>query len=406
MSHLHRLLSDPAVGLVFDALDGDGEELRIAGGAVRDVLGGKMPAEVDFATTALPDEVIRRAAAAGLKTVPTGIDHGTVTVLAEGRPFEVTTLRRDVETDGRHARVVFGRDWAEDARRRDFTINGLFLGRDGVVHDVVGGQDDMKAKRVRFIGDARTRIREDYLRLLRFFRFHAGYGEGMPDAEGFSAAVGERQGLGRLSRERIRAELMKLLVMPRAGLVVHVMTNAGLMGMVLGGMARPRAFVRMVEIETGMGLAPDPVRRLGALALFIPENAARLRERLRLSNDETERLARMAGRPEIVSGLSEAARRTCLYRIGADTFRDRALLHWARTGEATRAVFDWSGGWTPPKFPVTAAQLMERGIEKGPRLGAALARIEEGWIAADFPDDAAALDALIVAAMASTRSSS
>jgi tRNA nucleotidyltransferase/poly(A) polymerase len=400
VSALQKLLADPGVAKIFGVLDGGSEETRIAGGAVRDTLLGKMPAEIDFATTAEPKEVVRRANAAGLKTAPTGIEHGTVTVIVDKRPYEVTTLRRDVETDGRHAVVAFGRDWAEDAQRRDFTINGLFLDRAGKIHDFVGGEADLKARRVRFIGDARTRIREDYLRILRFFRFFAGYAEGPPDAEAFSAAVSERGGLDHLSRERIRAELMKLLVAPRASEAVKRMAEAGLMGAILGGMARPRAFVRMTEIEAGMGLAPDAVRRLGALALFIPENAARLRARLRLSNDETNRLANMAGRPDITPALSAAGRKSCLYRLGADIYRDRALFYWARTGNAARDVFDFSGSWTPPEFPVTAAQLMERGVEQGPRLGAMLEMLEEEWIAAGFPEDKATLDRLIAAAMA------
>ena len=401
MSTIARVLADPAVTKLFEILDGAGEETRIAGGAVRDALLGRMPAEIDFATTAVPDETVRRASAAGLKTAPTGIAHGTVTVIIDKRPYEVTTLRRDVETDGRHAVVAFGRDWAEDAKRRDFTINGLFLDRAGTIHDFVGGEEDLKARRVRFIGDATTRIREDYLRVLRFFRFFAGYAEGAPDAEAFSAAVTQRHGLDHLSRERIRAELLKFLVAPRAAEAAKIMSDAGLLGQILGGMARPRRLARLIEIGGGA----DAVMRLGALALFIPENTERLRERLRLSNEEAARLRAMAGRPVITPALSENDRKGALYRLRPCAFRDRVRLAWADSGAggddaAWRALMALPDEWTPPKFPVSAASLMERGVEQGPRLGATLAAIEEEWIAAGFPQDNAALDRLISAATA------
>ena len=391
MSISAALLADSAVTRLFEVLDGAGEETRIAGGAVRDALIGKQAAEIDFATTATPDEVIRRASAAGLKTVPTGVEHGTVTVIVDKRPFEVTTLRRDVETFGRHAVVAFGRDWAEDAQRRDFTINGLFLDRMGNVHDFVGGEADLAARRVRFIGDARARIREDYLRILRFFRFFSGYADGAPDAEAFSAAVAERAGLDRLSRERVRTELFKLVVTRRAAETAKIMSDAGLLGLVLGGMARPRRLLQLIA------LAPDAdaVMRVGALTMFIPENADRLRERLRLSNEETERLRRMATGPVLTPKSGEAERKAALYRLGAQTFRDRVLFCSAGESEDAGDILALPDQWAVPKFPVTAAQIMAQGVEKGPRLGAALARIEENWIAAGFPMDAAAVERLI-----------
>ena len=197
-------------------LDGAGEESRVVGGAVRNALLAEPIGEIDVATTALPAEVIRRAQAAGFKAVPTGIEHGTITVVVHGQPFEVTTLREDVETFGRHAKVAFGRDWKRDAERRDFTMNALSAARDGAVYDYVGGLADVAARRVRFIGDAAARIAEDYLRILRFFRFHAAYGEGQPDAAALHACIEARQGLQSLSRERVRMELLKLLVARRA----------------------------------------------------------------------------------------------------------------------------------------------------------------------------------------------
>src|SRR6478735_11666496 len=209
------LTSGPAAR-VLQLLDGNGEEARVVGGAVRNALLQIPTGDIDIATTALPAEVIRRAKVAGIKSVPTGIDHGTVTLVVDGQPFEVTTLREDTETFGRKARVAFGRDWIRDAERRDFTINGLSVDADGVVHDHVGGLADIAARRVRFIGDAGQRIAEDYLRILRFFRIHAVYGVGEPDRVGYLACIGGRIGLGNLSAERVRMEMLKLMVAPGA----------------------------------------------------------------------------------------------------------------------------------------------------------------------------------------------
>ena len=233
---------------LLDVLDRDGEEARVVGGAVRNALLGEPVGEIDVATTAVPDEVMRRAAAAGFKPVPTGVDHGTVTVVIDGTPFEVTTLREDVETFGRHARVAFGRDWQRDAERRDFTMNALYAARDGTVHDHVGGLDDLKERRVRFIGDPARRIAEDYLRILRFFRFHAAYGDGgHPDAAGLSACIAARDGLETLSRERVRAEMLKLLVATHAVPALVSMSEAGLLVAVLGGVPLLASFANMTQ---------------------------------------------------------------------------------------------------------------------------------------------------------------
>jgi poly(A) polymerase len=390
-SPVEALLATPGVRRVFEAFDSSGEEIRIAGGAVRDVLMSLAPAEVDFATTAPPDEIVRLAAAAGLKSVPTGIEHGTVTIVIDGHPFEITTLRRDVETDGRHAKVAFGRNWAEDAMRRDLTINGLFLDASGKIHDFVGGESDIAAKRVRFIGDAKTRIREDFLRILRFFRFTARYGEGAPDHEAMSAAISERHGLDHLSRERIRAELLKFLVAPRAAEIAELMAHAGLLGQLLGGVARPRRLKRLIEISPDS----DAVLRLGALGLFIEENAERLRERLRLSNEEAVRLKSMAGRPVPGPAMSENELKAVLYRLGPARYRDRVLFAGAGRAGDVAEMLALPGRWTAPKFPVGATELMVRGVEKGPRLGSLLARIEEAWIEAGFPEDAKAIERLM-----------
>ena len=259
-------LNEGPVARLLALLDRDGEEARIVGGAVRNALLGLPVAEIDVATTALPAEVMRRVTAAGCKAVPTGIEHGTVTVIIEHQPVEVTTLRQDVETFGRKARVAFGRDWRADAERRDFTINALSASADGMVYDYVGGLADIAVRRVRFIGDAQKRIEEDYLRILRFFRFHAYFGEGAPDAAGLLACIRARAGLERLSRERVRMEVLKLLLAPHAAPTLAVMTEAGLLGGVLGGVPLLASFENVAKIEAACGMAPDAVRRLGALA--------------------------------------------------------------------------------------------------------------------------------------------
>ena len=261
---LHR----GALPRLFAVLNRDGEEARVVGGAVRNALLGEPVQDVDVATTARPDEVARRARAAGFKVVPTGIDHGTVTVVIDSLPFEVTTLRQDVETFGRRAQVLFGRDWRADAERRDFTINALSVSADGVVHDYVGGLVDLPERRVRFIGEARQRIAEDYLRILRFFRFHAAYGHGEPDRDAVLACIAGRAGLDLLSRERVRAEMIKLLAARGAVDALRVMGESGLLMPVLGGVAELGGVAAMAEIEARMGLAADPLRRLGALAVL------------------------------------------------------------------------------------------------------------------------------------------
>jgi poly(A) polymerase len=385
-------------------LDGNGEEARVVGGAVRNVLLGIAIHEIDVATTAVPDEVVKRVTAAGFKPVPTGIEHGTVTVVIDKHPFEVTTLRQDVETYGRHAKVAFGRDWKTDAERRDFTINALSATRDGAVYDYVGGLDDLAARRVRFIGDPAKRIAEDYLRILRFFRFHAAYGTSdHPDAEGIAACIAGRDGLGQLSRERLRMELMKLVVGTHAVPTLISMTDAGLLLRVLGGISYLGSFENMAKAEAAIGAPPDPVRRLGALAVMVAEDAERLWQKLRLTNVEHERLASMAeGWRRISPSFGEQAARALLYRLGREPFTDHALLGWARSQAAAsdaawHALATLPQRWTAPVFPLKAADFIKRGVEKGPALGAALAAAEKAWIAAGFPSDAAALEAIAAA---------
>ena len=383
-------------------LDRDGEEARVVGGAVRNALLGLPHGDVDIATTALPAEVTRRAEAAGFKAVPTGIDHGTITVVVEGEPFEVTTLREDVETDGRYAVVHFGHDFERDARRRDFTINAISLGLDGRLHDYTDGVADLAVRRVRFIGDAHVRIREDYLRILRFFRFHAEYAEGDPDPEGLAASGAERQGLAILSKERIRHELFKLLVARRAEDTIRILADHGFLTWTLDGVAEFGRFGRVASFDRDN---PVSVWRLAALAVLVPEDAERLRERLRLSNGEHRALEAYAGLVAFVKTLplplDALAVRRLVAEHGAETLSvvlaavaDEPLpvLH----EEAREALARYRSGADPvPVFPLRGADLVAGGVPKGPRVGELMRQARQAWLAEGCPtDNAAAKDLL------------
>jgi poly(A) polymerase len=384
---------------VLKVLNGNGEEARVVGGAVRNALLNIPIGDIDIATTALPSEVVRRARAAGIKSVPTGIEHGTVTLVVEGQPFEVTTLREDTETFGRKAKVAFGRDWVIDAERRDFTINGLSVDADGIVHDHVGGLADIASQRVRFIGDPGKRIAEDYLRILRFFRIHAAFGAGEPDRAGYLACIAARAGLKTLSAERVRMEMMKLMVAQGAAPAIVAMADGGLLLPILGGIAYTGPFVAMIAAERLLGMQPNAVRRLGALAVAVTEDARRVATRLRLSNAETKALDSMGHRWWRLAGMDEATARRRLYRLGEDRYRDRLMLAWARAGADDtstpwRELATLPERWRAPKFPLRAADFIARGIAEGPDLGQVLALAEDAWLAAEFPLDEAALKAI------------
>jgi poly(A) polymerase len=398
-------LSSGPTARVLELLNGGGEEARVVGGAVRNALLKIPVADIDIATTALPAEVIRRARAAGIKSVPTGIDHGTVTLVVDGHPFEVTTLREDTETFGRKATVRFGRDWVRDAERRDFTINGLSVDAAGVVHDHVGGWDDIAARRVRFIGDPHARIAEDYLRILRFFRIHAAYGAGEPDRAGYLACIGGRAGLVTLSAERVRMEMLKLMVAEGAAVAVQAMADGGLLLPIFGGVAYTGPFAAMIAAERLLGFEPDPVRRLGALAVAVTEDARRVALRMRLTNAETRALDSMGHRWWRLGGMDEAIARRRLYRLGEDRYRDRLMLAWARAGRGVdpapwRELAILPKRWSAPKFPLKAADFIARGIAQGPLLGQVLALAEDGWLAANFPLEESALQAIANQAVA------
>lgn len=398
---LAPIIEDHALCSVLDALNTEGEETRIVGGALRNALLGRPVEELDLATTLLPETVMARATGAGLRAVPTGIAHGTVTVVAGKRPFEITTLREDIATDGRHATVRFGRDFRADALRRDFTINALSMTRDGRLFDYVGGLADIAARRVRFIGEPARRIAEDYLRILRFFRFSAEFGEGALDAEGRLAAIRQREGLSRLSKERIRAEILKLVCTRRAAEVCSEMAADGLLHPLIACVPYPARLKRLAAIAHAS--SHDPALRLAALSMRIPEDAERLREALRLSNAESERLEE-AGRALIaLNGRNEPPKpdelRILLFRHGRQAAADALILVQAEARPGHDEEWERARSFVneaeEPRLPFSGADMIARGISQGPAIGETLRKLEACWIRAGFPKDPASLARLL-----------
>jgi poly(A) polymerase len=396
---LAALFDDNALLRVFAALDQDGEETRVVGGALRNALLGRPVHEIDLATTLVPKAIIARAAAGGLRAIPTGVAHGTVTLLAGERAFEVTTLREDIATDGRRAKVRFGRSFETDALRRDFTINALSITRDGKLFDYTCGLADIAARRVRFIGEPARRIAEDYLRILRFFRFSADFGEGSLDSAGRYAAICQRDGLARLSRERIRVELLKLLSARKAAGVCAEICADGLLHPLIASVPNPARLRRVVAIVPPQ----DPLLRLAALCVKIPEDAARLRERLRLSNAEVERLECAAIALVTLHGLSEpptpGGLRELLFRHGRQVAGDAIILAQGDAGpghddewERARKLLQDT---EIPRLPFSGADFTARGITEGRAIGEALKKLQARWIMAGFPTDPASLARLL-----------
>jgi len=397
------LIRQGPLARALQALNGEGLETRVVGGAVRDLALGLLPSDIDLATTAAPAETMRRAEAAGFKIAPTGLAHGTVSLIMDGRAIETTTLREDIETDGRHAKVAFGQDFAADARRRDFTINALSLDADGRIFDPVGGLDDLAAGRVRFIGDADERIREDFLRILRFFRFSARFAAGALDQNGLDAAVHRRADLGRLSRERVRVEILKLLVAPRAGEVARIMSERGILGELLG-FAEPGRLERLVAIEADAGMEPDGLLRLAALCLLIRDDAERLVERLRLSNAEGDRLAGAGSALARLHGISAAPPavelRRMLFEFGRKSASEALAL-----AEAEILVGPGGAGFAQarrfleeapePQSPVSGKDIVALGVAPGPRVGDILRAFHRLWNEAGRPMDAPTVDRLL-----------
>jgi poly(A) polymerase len=389
----HHWMTESTTRAVMRALGADSGAARFVGGAVRNALLGEPVGDVDIATPLTPDEVMARLSRAGLGAVPTGIAHGTVTAVAGGKPFEVTTLRRDVETDGRRAVIAFTEDWREDAMRRDFTINALYASEDGTIYDYFDGQDDLAARRVRFVGDAVTRIREDYLRILRLFRFHAWYANGEIDAEALAASVAEKAGLKRLSGERIQKELLRLLDAKDPVPALRVMRDAGILAEILPGDTQLARLERLIAIGNANGAAPDGLLRLAAL---LPDGTATAREaagRLRLSNALRERLVDAVEKDcRIGASLDTAEARKLLYRLGADSFRDGVLLQWAASGAdvgdaAWRRLLALPENWKAPIFALDGNDVMALGLEEGPEVGVLLRDIEERWVESNFVPD-------------------
>ena len=389
----HAWMRAPETRAVMDALTRDGGAARFVGGCVRNALLGREVGDIDIATPLTPDVVTKRLQAAGLGAVPTGIEHGTVTAVANGKPFEITTLRRDVSTDGRRAVVAFTTDWAEDAKRRDFTMNALYAAADGEVLDFVGGIADLKAGRVRFVGDPTTRIREDYLRILRLFRFHAWYGKGELGNAALHAVATERAGLQKLSGERIAREMFRLLEADAPLSCLRIMAASAILPEIMPGALSMARLERLVKIDADAFFTPDPVLRLAALLPDDPVAARELAERWKLSNADRIRLEDLAGgREKIVSYLSIREVRKFLYRLGKQRFRDRVFLRWAEDAKESnavqwRALLAMGDSWTRPDFPLTGREVMAAGVPEGPLVGKVLAAVEEWWVDSDFIDD-------------------
>ena len=378
-------LTRPATRAVIAALEaaGGSDCVRFVGGSVRNALMGQAVDDIDMATRVLPEAAMAALQAAGLKVVPTGLAHGTVTAVSGRKPYEITTLRRDVSTDGRNATVAFTDDWAEDAARRDFRLNALYADAQGTVFDPTGhGVEDARAGRIVFVGDPATRIREDYLRILRFFRFFAWYGRGEPNAEALAACAALAEGMARLSAERVSKELLKLLSAPDPRASVRAMAQAGVLAHVLPDVEPLTLFERMVDLST------DPVARLSALLPADPTRVEAAARALRLSNADRLRLVEAVAEP-VDPAMTQAQGRAVLYRSGKQAFADRLLRAAASsdTSVETAPWLDFADRWIRPALPIGGRQVAAAGVLPGPDTGRVLAAFEAGWIADDFPTE-------------------
>jgi poly(A) polymerase len=397
----HGWLAEPETRAVIEALG----NARFVGGAVRNALLGQAVVDIDIAVPLPPEESLRRLEAAGIKVIPTGFDHGTVTAIKNDKVFEVTSLRRDVATDGRHAVVAYTKEWDKDAARRDFTINALYAGPDGEIFDYNGGIQDLVAGRVRFVGDPKARIAEDYLRILRLFRFHAWYGKGEMDDDALRAAAEAKSGLQRLSGERIAKELLRLLECPNPVPVLRVMAASGILSEILPLALNLPRLEHMIHVDADNLFPPDPILRLAALLPADGHAARSVAKRLKLSGAARDRLEMLAGEP-ITSQLSAPDVHRLLYQMGAGTFRDRVRLSWAAappnaSAIAWRMLLKVAHDWQKPRFPLSGRDVMDAGVSEGPAVGQILKQVEDWWIAQDFPDDPDALAAQLKAALQS-----
>ena len=382
----HPQFDVPVVARVYDALNGEGATARIVGGAVRNAVLGRPITDIDFATTTPPAETTRRAEAAGFKVVPTGVAHGTVLLVADGQTFEVTTLREDIETDGRHAVVRFGTDWRADASRRDFSMNALYRDADGALFDPLEGLADARAGKVRFIGEAAQRIREDGLRILRFYRFSADYGGGTFDPEGLRASRALRDMVEALSGERVCAEFLKILVASHAEPAIRIMQEGGILKHVLSCEPNVDGFGKLVRLPVEDERARDPLVRLASL-LVSPFDAKATAARLRLANRDRDRLiAAVEERRRMEAGEGDAWRER-LYRVGRTQVLDGLLLAAvnAPDRDARMATYSAVLAADAPVFPLTGRDVVDAGVEPGPAVGRLLGSVEKRWIAEGFP---------------------
>ncbi|WP_057463619.1 CCA tRNA nucleotidyltransferase [Pseudovibrio sp. POLY-S9] len=384
-------LDSAAVQRAFDVLEQDGDVARAVGGTVRNSLLGEVVDDVDIACTALPDVVLARAEAAGVKAIPTGVDHGTVTLVIDRQPIEVTCLREDIETHGRHATVKFGRDWTKDAQRRDFTMNALYVDRHGELFDPLGGLDDCLNRHLRFIGDARARIREDYLRILRFFRFFATYGQGEINADGYAACLELKDGLSHLSKERITKEVLRTLSAPRALDSLLLMELGGILQLILGGEAASSRLARLLDLEDLPEAALQPVLRLGGVA------GPQVAELLRLSNAQKKEIEVAADIAEVLHtrGQSKQQLKALLVAHGTDAVVDGVLTAWmndiVQSEAELKELLAFAQNWVIPNFPLTGKMMLAGGIPAGPDMGKAMRLAQQIWADADYQQSAESL---------------
>lgn len=375
---------------VLQSLMRTGQEARFVGGCVRDAVLDVEAEDVDIATPLPPDEVMRRLKADGIRVVPTGIKHGTVTAVCDGTPFEITTLRRDVESFGRHARVEFTDDWLEDARRRDFTFNALSLSAEGELYDPFDGLADLSAGRVVFVGDARERIREDVLRILRYFRFHARFGRGDPDPDAIAACAEYARLLPTLSGERVREELLRLLANDRAVQVWRLMLERGIVTHLLPWATDVDRLAALDRLEWMVGEA-DIMARLAALLPPSGEAAQALAERLRLSNAQRERLLALADPPlDIHADLTQTERRAALQKLGPEIYRDLLMLNAATNKVPSVEILEplaEAAAWWHIPFPLKGQDVLDRGVPPGPDVGRLVSEVEGWWTSRDFRPD-------------------
>ena len=395
-------LADADLQRILGVLSGEGEQARIVGGAIRNTLMGHPVTDIDIATTCVPAETARRLEAAGIKAVDTGMEHGTVTAVAHHTGYEITTLREDVETDGRRATVAFGRSWQHDAERRDFTINALYAEADGTLVDPVGGRADIEARRVRFIGDPEQRIREDYLRILRFFRFFAWYGHGRPDADGLKACARLKEGMTGLSAERIWAEMRKLLAATDPSRALLWMRQTSVLTLLLPESEKwgIDGIHGLMEVERAFDWAPDAVLRLMTLMPLREDTVRGLAQRWKLPNAVRDRLVAAAREADLDADLGTGAVEQRIYRSNRQAVIDRLRLGVARRGAHhdetpdLMALLAHAEAWTAPQLPVAGRDLAALGMQAGPAMGKTLRRLEQAWVESGFTLDRDALLAM------------